>query len=65
MPPWVWVLVGSGGVITTIATLIRHRMDIAFCRHALDTHGIEGLKAARRAMHPFTEAIRARWRGAA
>lgn len=70
MPPWIWVLVGSGGVITitatlnrlitTTATLIRHRMDIKFFRYALDRHGIEALNAAGRAMHPFDEAIRAR-----
>lgn len=66
MPPWVWVLVGSGGVITTVITataaLIRQSMNLTFYRHALDTHGIEGLNAARRAVHPFTKAIRARWR---
>ncbi|MGH3918869.1 MAG: hypothetical protein ACRDSG_07495 [Pseudonocardiaceae bacterium] len=59
MPPWVWALIGSGVMTTTItatAALIRHHMNIEFFRLALDKHGIEGLNAARRAIHPFAEA---------
>lgn len=68
MPSWVWILVGSGGagVITTSASLIRHRMNIRFWWHALDTHGVDGLDAASRATHPGVEAISTwrRWRAA-
>jgi hypothetical protein len=47
-------------VVVTAGILVWRRMDLGLMRYALAKHGIEGLRAAARAVH--VGSVSARWR---